>query len=326
MSNDKIVGEIMNKILLILIFFTFHFIQAQVTIQYPFPKSNAKWISTQNRWDNLTQTWYEWFYIDSLAGDTLIENFLWQKVNRCIIEQVDNLTFNKVPTYLYAFIKSDSGKVWVRRNEYIAGSGAAFSSPFGVDTTTTLIYDFNLVQADSFNFINHLYLPPYSNIVDSITTFTTLIDSRRSINIDHLNGQFSFYQFHEWIEGIGSNIQFLHDESSVGGESNSYLLCFEHNNQLVYELNQFGNNCGAFQNCDLTTSLSLKLKNFKCYYNNESKKLFLKKDEKFKVEIISILGESIIYEDVQNELDLSDLQNGLYIAKINNTTTKFLKY
>lgn len=161
----------------------FLFILSQTTIgqiNYPFPEDGAKWKMSYECYDPEGIEYYTKWY--EIVGDSIINNHNYKTVN--ISDQ----------TNYFAFFRVDNEKVY-------------FKLDYTPDTTEYLIFDFSLIEGDTFWYpddpvSNYIY-DGFSIIetLDTIQVFDGSFRKRWKLNPPYNNicGENEY-----WIEGIGS--------------------------------------------------------------------------------------------------------------------------
>lgn len=304
----------------------------------PFPDSIAKWSE-----ETYTQAVYVGAHIYedyigslySLGNDTTINS-----VNYTMIGYQDTwrISFTpddpteimnseiNFPGKIFGAIREDtSKKVWFRN---------FYSNPtcFHIYTqlknlpadTEILIYDFNLQYHDTLSFGTRFY--GYSKKV-------TKIDSvKLQDNIYHKRLHFSCSSCGEfieetWIEGIGSSNGLFANYSypliSGGNYVGSWLNCFSSNGNSLYKNDaihqpDYDIECDSVYGDEIKTSVSFfpnpasDFLNFKFLFEGN-----------YKIDIINILGETLVStacNSTLNQIDISNLQRGIYFVIVNEPT------
>jgi hypothetical protein len=246
-------------------------------------------------------------YVDSLSviADTTINDSIWKKLSYYT-------TFNTQPEQMnvFGYVKEDttSGKAWY------------FST---ADFTKRLIMDLSLTLTDSFQLINIGGSAYYQ--VDSIYYVSTKKYIRLNFPLFYSANQEKFTM----IEGTGTNIGIRYTESAWPG-LNPYLLC-QQKDFLPEYLNVSPDWMGA---CSITTSNPNEITDFKFsfYPNPAQNEIRIESDEglhSFNVEILDLTGKILLnilsYEKNKRSIDVSQLNEGMYILRIFSNEFRFNK-
>ncbi len=307
----------MRKLLLIFIFFTFHFVQAQT--YYPIPTDPSyKWHHWEtNNLGGTQQDYYNTFYNEH---DTFIRG----------------KTYHVTPSIISLDL------VWREENKQVFATRLNTS-----DTSEIMLYDFNLSVGDTF------YIPPSAFgicdkwVIDSVSY--TLVDGTLRRTLWPVIAQTGAYpngcggQYlpvtpfflnntpggrYRWIEGVGSNrhfYNFLVAGPLLSEGFDNWLTCFTRNDTTLY-VNQILYLQPFDYQCDITMNLTTPNSKHKLFYNPENQQI--ESDVFGKIEVFNLSGQLLISENTKT-LDVSHLPNSLYFCKIttNNSfqTLKFLK-
>ena len=219
-------------------------------------------------------------YVNWCSGDTLIGGVQYTKLMG---------TKDRDNPHLFALLREEDGKLWVRLN----------------NQTERLLYDFNANVGDTLRigyFEEEL-------IVDSISI-------EQIGGIDRKMYWFGLeYGFigepnaiETWIEGIGSNFGLLYSgtEDIVGGYNVG--LCFHQNGDLIWQNPEYGY-------CTYDVVEENKDSEISIYPNPVKDIVIIKGVEAFKVHVFNSLGQ-LVKETKDNVLDLSDQESGTYIIKV----------
>jgi len=189
---------------------TFFSIIVLIPFSFSYSQNYFPLVEENNEWNVLNQYYIpipmpQVYYTETfkLSGDTLIEDEMYMKL--FMSEEEDPFTWN----YIGA-LREDQQKVWYfPENSY----------------SESLLYDFNLQQGDTVNF---LYEPM---VVDSVVYKPINGTDRKHIFFSYY-GISEFTEF--WIEGIGSNRGVVYGGTALFVGGWYYILCKSENNELVY--------------------------------------------------------------------------------------------
>ena len=266
-----------------------------------------------------------------IAGDTLFGNRYCQKIYSSKSQYFDS-TCMQFTGYLY----------YKNRRLYTDTTSI-------IDTSSTLIYDFNLNATDTFNFFVH-------NLWNN-GNFKIAVDHCDSMYYgNHWRKRIVFKQVSNpyfcgpvtWVEGIGdidhglSSRLFSNAPATngfFGGAENYYgaidqccrtneivrLNCFQ---ETGY--NTFGPDCTPSSCISTNVNETYEIGNIFAFSNPVADKLtiHIPKQERTLLYIYNNIGQEISVETIQNEnaeYDVSDLSNGVYFLRMqlnNNVVTK----
>jgi len=201
----------MKKLLLISFSLSVMFTNAQTFIYHPFPDSNANWNFTFNQYCSMGDGFE--YYSYCIAGDTLIDNQIYQKLVSPFIDlyYIGSCTQQHFPGYKGAFRQDIPNK----KVYFIAPSGS----------TEFLLYDFNMEVGDTVQG----YTAAYSG--DTVISIDSVLVGNNYRKRWFTNFWYDIY----YIEGIGSTYGLL--EGSPGGimDAPYYTLdCMAENEQTIY--------------------------------------------------------------------------------------------
>jgi hypothetical protein len=198
---------------------------------------------------------------------------------------------------------------------------------FRTDTTgDRLLYDFSLSENDA---VTVYGISGYSDEIylDSMR-FVLSEKSEISINgvprdLYHLNpvlGEDTLPDATEfWVEGIGSLSGLLHYEAALMGGNAYELLCYSHNDTLLYQHDDY--NVCYYVYTDLA-EINRKIK-LEVFPNPTSEKFTIRFDDKnlnqaYHVEIYTAQGKCIIQQTIQKSTCVStkNWEAGIYMIKM----------
>ncbi len=171
-----------------------------------------------------------------------------------------------------------------------------------------LLYDYDLEEGDFFNDLNEH--PMMVTAVSTITDFNGV--QRKKI-------EFSFIGLEDeteyWIEGVGSSKGFVNSGNYTPTSDGAifHLLCYHEGENLIY-LNP------TYNACDIDEIDESNVKNNISVYPNPANgivRILNTNDFNIsKIEIIDLLGRTVISTNNSDEIDVSNLPEGQYIVKI----------
>ncbi len=171
-----------------------------------------------------------------------------------------------------------------------------------------LLYDYDLEEGDFFNDLNEH--PMMVTAVSTITDFNGV--QRKKI-------EFSFIGLEDeteyWIEGVGSSKGFVNSGNYTPTSDGAifHLLCYHEGENLIY-LNP------TYNACDIDEIDESNVENNISVYPNPANgivRILNTNDFNIsKIEIIDLLGRTVISTNNSDEIDVSNLPEGQYIVKI----------
>ena len=171
-----------------------------------------------------------------------------------------------------------------------------------------LLYDYDLEEGDFFNDLNEH--PMMVTAVSTITDFNGV--QRKKI-------EFSFIGLEDeteyWIEGVGSSKGFVNSGNYTPTSDGAifHLLCYHEGENLIY-LNP------TYNACDIDEIDESSVENNISVYPNPANCIVkIQNTNDFnisKIEIIDLLGRTVISTNNSDEIDVSNLPEGQYIVKI----------
>ena len=171
-----------------------------------------------------------------------------------------------------------------------------------------LLYDYDLEEGDFFNDLNE-----HPMMVTAVSTITDFNDVQRK------KIEFSFIGLEDeteyWIEGVGSSKGFVNSGNYTPTSDGAifHLLCYHEGENLIY-LNP------TYNACDIDEIDESNIKNNISVYPNPANgivRILNTNDFNIsKIEIIDLLGRTVISTNNSDEIDVSNLPEGQYIVKI----------
>jgi len=314
-----------KNIFLALFFFAHTFTYAQEYEYAHFPTSNAIWYEFWTTGEKNDSWKYQALTIT--GEDTLVDGLVYKKLFSFSTKVFDP---NKAK-YIGGIREDDKRKVYFRvlgGVVWFHGGPAGYGSEYGgMFKDEVLLYDFSLSVGDTLkagNFINKILL-----FVSSIDTVRIGDSYRKKINVRVKYLEY-FYPFEvSWTEGIGYERGLLasYDNLFTIGSYN-YLICFEHNNQMLY-CDQNPCDCYRF----LSVVNETDFKNFLKVYPNpvleqmlnfDFGELSVKTIEIFNC--IGVLAGKYLVSNQQNfSLSTEKYSSGIYFYKIITTANREYK-
>ena len=256
-----------------------------------FGNNNTKWVF---EWGNLPGFSQDTIYV---ANDTLVDGLWWRNLKA---------SRNNIFGYFAgAVIREDTtlGKVW-------------YKGFHPQDSATKLAFDFSLQKGDTFDIHSVWGDPPVS---DKIVDTVYYQDGRKIIVFKSIN--FKFGERTTFIEGIGSNYGIIYKQylSLVLAH---YLLCSYKDGQKIFSNKYYNGECNIhFPSSIQDISPDL----MEIFPNPVKGKLYLKTNTPnlfTGIRIVNSLGNIIIQQPFENEIDVSRFLPGFYLIQITTKTGK----
>jgi len=207
----------MEKIKYIFFFFLLFFLSISAYSQEVFPLSNAQWTEkfTYGEYPHWTSIIYRYI----VQGDTVIDN-----IKRSKVYFIPNI--NKRDTLLcgYFYVKDKTVYYRIVSRGYLP----LYNEYLYIDNDYPL-YDFSLEEGDTCDIESMMY----GRVVNSVDTLLIEGINHKRINFNQIS----------WIEGIGcTKGLFYHVQEIPTGEAFCQLICFSHNDTVLY-LNPLFSEC-----------------------------------------------------------------------------------
>lgn len=180
-----------------------------------------------------------------------------------------------------------------------------------------LLYDYDLEEGDFFN-----DLDDHPMIVTNVSTITD------NHGVQRKKIEFSFMGLENetefWIEGVGSSKGFVNscDYTPTGDGAIFHLLCYHVGDDLIYVNPEYNT-------CDITEIEENNAENSVSIYpnpaNNTINILNNNNLSISKIEILDLLGRTVISTVNHEAIDISGLPEGQYFVKIMGETTMVKK-
>ena len=255
------------------------------------PDSSATWTVASLGWMS--------YYANntySITGDTTINSSIYKS-----IYVTNDSIFNPLEANYFCAVRELNNK-W-------------FFVPAN-STKEFMLYDFNVKKGDTVTINN----PWVAGEMDLIVFDVDSIEVNGGLyNLEYYLSPSRFFISDHWIKGVGST-QGLHLSGLRMLDAGYQLLCFHRNDTLVY-LNSPDGTCGY-----LTTGINSNslISDIKLSPNPVSNQLSIISNHDLVVELYNSLGKKVISSD-RKFIDVSDLVDGVYIAKIFDSKMKFIK-
>ncbi len=266
-------------------------------------------VNEEGLWSNLTihcvpaGNEYSTYNIKFL-GDTIIDNYAYQKIWRCNEENLLDWTF-------YGFIReNENHQVFLKAPDYLEG----------------LIYDFGVIEGDSIQALN-VFLS--SNILNFVVL---QVDS--VLLLDRYRKRISLYEYMNdkeeiWVEGLGSYYGILNScNNAYGGLcGGSEALCYKESNDLVYQNPEF-------ETCYYAVTVGVNTQKNASFqvYPNPAKDFvaldFPSNGERW-VEIWDFSGKKVLnnlFFQKNILLNLQEVDNGIYFIKVLDNENYYHSY
>ena len=283
---------------------------AQKEYEYvPFPTSDAIWSEVYRFGEyNWQPPSYERFAVN--GEDTIINGKTYYKIYMFLNNYFDvNLS-----KYVGALREDEQKRIWLKMDTPVHQS-----KPANVyNTDEILLYDFSVNEGDTIK-SEYLNLETYNEgaIVFKIDTIQIGNTYRKKIKLRFpfdLPDDFPFYDYREWIEGIGSiNGLFFTSRliTTTGGhEEQNYLIGFKYQDEILY----FDEKYSDFYPTNIKKVISNKIPIISISGTDIIFE-FEEKDNNSVIQIFNMTG--ILQTTLQNEfiLNINMYSKGIYIYK-----------
>ena len=217
--------------------------------------------------------------------------------------EIDGLEYTTVYSSL-------DGKLGAYRNEdnqvyYCKWNGSSYDDE-------VLLYDYELEEGDFFNDTDE-----HPMLVTSVSTITDFN------GVERKKLEFEFIGLDEeteyWIEGIGSSKGFVNsgNYTPTGDGAIFHLLCYHVDDNLIF-LNPEYNTCDIdeiHENTEISVNIYPNpANNVVRILNNDNAPIT-------KIEVIDMLGRTVISTNNGDTIDVSGLSEGQYLVKIHGEST-----
>ena len=242
-----------------------------------------------NEWHTFeTAVWQINNYVNWCSGDTLIEDARYMKIMG---------TVNDSYPIFYTLLREEDGKVWKR---------------YSIAHPETLLYDFTASVGDT------LRIGDFAEemVLDSISMVQIGDVDRRKfwfgLEYDNLGRPRAK---ETWIEGMGSDYGLLWTGYFNVVDGWHCLLCFHQNGELIWENPEYGF-------CTYTAVEETKDSEIFIFPNPAKEKVTIEGVEATEVEVYNALGQLVKTVQNANEINVSDLMEGVYLLRIANADGK----
>ena len=236
-----------------------------------------------NEWHTFeTAVWQINNYVNWCSGDTLIEDARYMKIMG---------TVNDSYPIFYTLLREEDGKVWKR---------------YSIAHPETLLYDFTASVGDT------LRIGDFAEemVLDSISMVQIGDVDRRKfwfgLEYDNLGRPRAK---ETWIEGMGSDYGLLWTGYFNVVDGWHCLLCFHQNGELIWENPEYGF-------CTYTAVEETKDSEIFIFPNPAKEKVTIEGVEATEVEVYNALGQLVKTLQNANEINVSDLMEGVYLLRI----------
>ena len=217
--------------------------------------------------------------------------------------QIDGLEYTTV--YL-----SPNTKLGAFRTE---DSQVFYRSWNGTYGEETLLYDYDLEEGDYFNDTD-----PHPMVVTAVSYITDNQGvQRKMINFEFL-GLEDETEF--WVEGVGSSKGFINSGNYTPTNTGAifHLLCYHVGNNLIYVNPEYNT-------CDITElDENSAVNSINIYPNPAQNTIKVSNADGFpihSIDIVDLLGRTVISTENTSEINVSSLPEGQYFVKIQGETT-----
>lgn len=248
-------------------------------------------------------------YKNYTDGDTLINALSYVKIKKMEYPNLNDITV--FPTYTGA-IRQDT----INKKIYIVLSDS---------TTERILYDFSLQVGDTVNSVLHeLASDCFGFNTETIVSIDSIQVNGNYHRVFHFQGSCTGSNGGSYIEGIGSDFGLLFPNRM--DEMESHLSCLKVNNQTYYP--------SSTTACELVASVNNLKENqkFNIFPNPTYETLTIslyENTEKTDCIVFDNAGKEInrfIVSGGDNFLNVSEIKQGNYLIKINNSYVKFHKW
>ena len=238
-----------------------------------------------NEWHTLSTTLFGYSnYVNWCSGDTIIGDVRYMKIMG---------TLNDGYPHLFTVLREEDGKVWKRHLN---------------TSEETLLYDFTASVGDTLCFGE----PGASFVLDSISMVQIGgVDRRKFWFGLEYDGLGNPRAKETWVEGVGSDFGLLWSGYYGVYDGWHCLLCFHQYGELVWQNPEY-NTCSypydaVEENKDSEISV---------YPNPVRDRVVIEGIEVAEVDVYNALGQLVKTVQNTNEINVSDLMEGIYLLRI----------
>jgi hypothetical protein len=263
-------------------------------------------VTSNKAWSNLKSDYWNPNNLSTenfrFTNDTIINNYVYKKVERSIDENQQNWSF-------YGFIREDSGKrVFYKLN--------ASEQEYLFYNFTIQLYD--TITAYSINtFENYLYVQPQIYYVISVDSVFIGETFRKRINLGIPED--STYAFEQWIDSTGNIGGLLHNNEMLVGRDSYSLLCFSEDGNVKYHHPNY-DSCYVLTGLDIKNDVEMKVRIFPNPIIERSTLVVENSNRtaKMQIDFYDLIGRKVYSKIFLNELQLTrnEFQPGIYFYKI----------
>ena len=297
-----------NRVTLIILLFLSLGCLAQTHKYRPMPEKSAAWKTVGLADPQGNPNAFE-FDIMKIKGDTIINNLKYVQLDQITINNgKDTFVCTNCPLYIY-------------RNDTIHKKVYHWLDYLQKDT---LIFDFTLNVGDT---IKNTDYAIYGTYIVSMIDSVLLADGyhrRWFFGRDIISDTVGV-----WIEGIGNTSYFGGTPGQIAGASESWLVCFSHNDTIIYNQplyyaysNYIIADCDSIY-IDATENINYA-NTINIYPNPASDNItisFNRYTQATNIRLYNLLGECVYTSNVSGStyhLPVAHLPNGVYILQLNS--------
>lgn len=180
-----------------------------------------------------------------------------------------------------------------------------------VDNEDYIIYDFSLMEGDTFTIAETMNTPETKLIVSHVDSVSLIDDSKRKRLFLRCEGDpdGALYGERIWIEGLGDLQGLLSVDRSCTTDQNVELLCFYTGDQVLYEDDSEGG-------CWITGTEELEDYGIEVFPNPTKNRLVIRGLERMiDYRLHSSNGITTITGQTNGEIDMNSLTSGIYFLE-----------
>ena len=300
----------MKKVFLILVICLI-----SLSSKFSFSQVNKSILDTTKQWNVLhtftgTQEFKKFTNLYRISSeDTIIDNKAYLK----LLKATDYDTSLAINWQTNNWIREDSNKVYIFTYSNTSCNGITYYSP-----REYILFDFNLSLNDTFHITYEeyeLHLEPLVvSQIDSIEVDNQYCKRIIFNGADPLNPQWGVY----WIEGIGSNGDFINQNDDLS-HSIWNLLCTYKNNNLIYDAGY-----GYCYTRLETKEIEQDNNQITVYPTLIDKEINISSDKyPISLSVIDLFGREVLRKEIYNNrtIDLDFLKKDTYILKLKHKDT-----
>ncbi len=243
------------------------------------------------------------------SEDTIIDNKAYLK----LLKATNYDTSLAINWQANNWIREDSNRVYIFTYSNTHSNGVDYDFP-----REYILFDFNLSLNDTFHITYEVYElhpePLVVTLIDSIEIDNQYFKRIFFNEADPLYPQWGVY----WIEGIGSNGDFI-NQNDDNLHSTWNLLCAYKNNNIIYDAG-YGY---CYMRLD-TKEIEANNNQIKVYPTLIDKEINISSDKyPISLSVIDLFGREVFRKEIYNNItiDLDFLKKGTYILKLKHKDT-----